>query len=127
MLKRRFVIKLISVSAVLLLICVIIASSASAAFNAVYIRGDADFNGAVNIHDAEKIQSLLIMQISDPDGGVSVRGDVNSNGLDITDATFIQRYVACYSNTFSIGAKIKDGKVISDPTEDSNELPEDIL
>ena len=97
----------------------------SAAFKGIYRRGDADFSGKIDISDAETVQMLLIDSIKDPDGGIAVRGDVNSDGLDIVDSTYIQRYLAGYSNIFKIGNQVGNGK--DEPNPDEDELPEDIL
>ena len=58
-----------------------------------YIIGDADGDGVVTIIDATRIQRVLADLVTDDDGMIALRGDANSNGLDIMDATQIQRYL----------------------------------
>ena len=63
------------------------------AVSGTYICGDADGDGEVTIIDATRIQRILADLDPDEDGMGSLRGDVNSDGLDIMDATKIQRYL----------------------------------
>ena len=73
--------------------------------SAAYLCGDADGDGTVSIFDATKIQRLLAALIDDADGMIAMRGDVNGDGLDIVDATAIQRFLAGYENIHGIGEK----------------------
>ena len=69
------------------------------------LRGDADSDGDVTIADATVIQRVLIFVPSafEPDAQAA---DVNGDGLDIADATAIQRYATHISNPFGIGEPI---------------------
>ena len=66
-----------------------------------YIRGDADGDGSVTILDAV----VIMRRLSD----ISVTSffekaaDVDGKGLDITDATRIQRYLASFADPYHIG------------------------
>lgn len=55
--------------------------------------GDADGDNVITILDATRIQRILADLEIDEDGMMSLRGDVNGDGLDILDATKIQRYL----------------------------------
>lgn len=57
-----------------------------------FVYGDADCDGEVTILDATVIQRVLINMEWEPFNRKAA--DVNGNGLDITDATLIQRFNA---------------------------------
>lgn len=69
------------------------------------LRGDADGDGDVTAVDATAIQRSLIFAplAFEIDAEAA---DVNGDGLDITDATAVQRYVARISVLFGIGEPI---------------------
>lgn len=79
-----------------------------------YIRGDADGDGEVNIIDATTIQKVIAGLETDRDGWIKRRGNVTGGGLDITDATAVQRYLAKLNDPYKIGATV---------TYDEYELP----
>lgn len=58
-----------------------------------YIIGDADGDGEITIIDVTKIQRCLAGLLTDEDNMIALRGDSNGDGLDSTDATFIQRFL----------------------------------
>ena len=96
----------------LITICAIAFSAAAfsaSAGSTKYIRGDADGNGNVEISDVTLIQRLLVGLETDPDGKITLRGDVNKNGLDMNDAKNIQRYIAMFSNVLGIGNSVTVG------------------
>ncbi len=66
-----------------------------------YIVGDADGDGRVSIFDATTIQRKLaffdVVMFNE------IAADVNSGGLDIVDATMIQRWLAGLENALGIG------------------------
>ena len=68
----------------------------------IYLLGEADGDGQITINDVSCIQSYLA-SVSD---GKSINldaADIDSNGVDITDATQIQRYLAGFDVTYTIG------------------------
>ena len=68
----------------------------------IYLLGEADGDGQITINDVSCIQSYLA-SVSD---GKSINLDaahIDSNGVDITDATQIQRYLAGFDVTYTIG------------------------
>ena len=73
------------ISAICIMISVSMISSVSAAGG--YIRGDADGDGIVIIDDVTTIQMVLAELESDETGIITMCGDVDGNGLDISDAT----------------------------------------
>ena len=95
-----------------------------------YLNGDADGDGYVTIIDVTVIQRFLVNAYHDADGMLKIRGDVDKNGLDITDATYIQRYLAQIGNPYQVGKALfytpQDGGEVT-PTRDPDELPEDIV
>ena len=100
-------------SIVILFVLALIAFSAiSSSAESTYLRGDADGDGIITITDTTVIQRKL----NDiPVKNFNRRGaDINNNGIDITDATNIQRYLAGFSNAYNIGDIVH---------YDDNELP----
>lgn len=79
-----------------------------------YLRGDADGDDAVTIMDATKIQRLIAELINDDSQMISVRGDVDGNGLNILDATAIQRCLADIANPYHINSIVKIWSVFDD-------------
>ena len=65
------------------------------------ITGDANNDGIVEISDVTNIQRVLAAL--DVNATVSKRGDLSGNGLDIFDATMIQRFLARFENPYMIG------------------------
>lgn len=94
------------------------AAAISAAAESGYIRGDADGDGKVTIRDVTEIQRKLV-NIPTPKFNEKA-ADVDSNGLDITDATAIQRYLAQFNDPYHIGEYVSDN---TQPTRDEYELP----
>ncbi len=98
-------------------ITVLSAVAFSAAAESSYIRGDADGDGIVTVVDATAIQRKLVE--------LSVvafnerAADIDGKGLDITDATMIQRFLAELENPYLIGESVS----IQKPSEDEYELP----
>ena len=68
-----------------------------------YIIGDADGDGIITILDATRVQLILADLYNDTDGMSALRGDANQDGLDILDATKIQRYLASFELAEPIG------------------------
>ncbi|MBQ6152380.1 MAG: dockerin type I repeat-containing protein [Ruminococcus sp.] len=91
---------------VLALICLLTAVGMVIPVSAAssYIRGDADGDGHVTIMDVTCIQKKLA-EIPTPSFDERA-ADVDGDGLNITDATQIQRYLAEYENTFKIGETV---------------------
>ncbi len=91
-----------------------------------YRLGDADGDDEVLVMDATKVQRVLLDIDADDDGMAALRGDVNKNGLDIADATLIQRYVARMPVAFPVGTWISPEEPTEAPTKTSSdpyELP----
>ncbi len=71
-----------------------------------YVLGDADGDGMISVTDATLIQRLLSgMPVSDPDT-VERNSDVDGEGLSITDATWIRRYIARVDIPYEVGKVI---------------------
>ena len=92
-----------------------------------YLRGDADGDGVVTIRDATTIQRRLV-EIPTPsfdERAAAVDGD----GLNITDATWIQRYLAEFDNIYHINETVTipnpttPQPTVPQPTRDPYELP----
>lgn len=71
-----------------------------------YLRGDANGDGEIDITDATIIQRVLAEIIED-DGMISIRGDVDGDGLNILDATLIQRYLVNLYIPYSINETVE--------------------
>ena len=71
------------------------------------LLGDADSDGIITILDVTTIQrQLLSIAIKNEKATVERNGDVNGDGLDITDATWIQRYLVNIPVNYPIGKPI---------------------
>lgn len=92
----------VCLAAVAAMLCSVAAISGGAAV-IKYVRGDADGDGYVNINDVTKIQRVLADLESDSNDAVKRSCDFNNNGLDIDDATNLQRYLAEFGNSYRIG------------------------
>lgn len=93
----------------LMLVAVIaLGSTAVIASAASYRRGDADGNGDVEIIDVTMIMRLLAGLVNDPDGMIAKRGDVEGDGLAITSATWIQRWLADMQIPYPVGEQVSE-------------------
>lgn len=71
-----------------------------------FINGDTDGDDEVTILDATRVQRVLAgFSVNDPEG-CALRGDVNGNGLDILDATFIQRWLVNFDDPYGINEPV---------------------
>ena len=68
----------------------------------IYLLGESNGDGQVSISDVTCIQRYLSSMIDKGDIDLGA-ADVNLNGVDITDATQIQRYIAGYDVPYPIG------------------------
>ena len=76
----------------------------------IYKLGDADRDGLVSIMDATVIQRKLVEL---PVGALFLRAaDIDGDGLNILDATKIQRYLADYENPYHIGDEIVEPLIL---------------
>lgn len=73
----------------------------------IYIIGDSNFNKLVEIIDATCIQKYLVNLIDESKINIDA-ADVDKNGLDILDATFIQKHIAKIESVevYHIGDKV---------------------
>lgn len=73
------------------------------------LRGDADSDGEVTVLDATAVQRALV--------GLTVpafseaAADVDDSGLEITDATWIQRYLASMNDPYHIGEPLNNNSI----------------
>lgn len=107
-----------------IIMCVLVLSafSGTSASNGSYILGDSDNDEVVTVSDVTLIQRVLASIDVDDEEGVRLRGDVDFDGLSVSDATNIQFYLARYENTLGIGERI--GETTEEtPTKDKYELP----
>ena len=91
-------------------VCVIFAVRAVADNKTEYILGDANSDGVVTISDVTAVQ-MVSADISVPEFNEKA-GDIDGNGLDVTDAHNIQRYVAMYEDLLGIGETV----TVAEPT-----------
>ena len=105
---------------VLALICLLTAVGMVIPVSAAgsYLRGDADGDGHVTIMDATVIQRRLA-EIPTPSFDERA-ADVDGDGLNITDATQIQRYLAEFDNIYHINETV----TIPDPTTPQPTTPQ---
>lgn len=112
---KRFITVL---SAVTLLAVLLASLTVYADYKASYKIGDADGNGVIEVVDATLIQRVVTSLSSDDDGMIARRGDGNGDGLDIADATAVQRYTLDISCRYRVGEQHYE-----EPTYDEYELP----
>ncbi len=98
------------VLSVIIAACVIFAVHAVADNKTEYILGDANSDGVVTISDVTAVQ-MVLADISLPEFNEKA-GDIDGNGLDVTDAHNIQRYVAMYEDLLGIGETV----TVAEPT-----------
>ena len=93
------------------------------------LRGDANGDGYVTIYDVTALQRHLANLELLSENNLTA-ADIDGNGLDITDATNIQHYLAEYENVYNVGEWINIGA--TEPTTQpsthwfkpgNNELP----
>ena len=94
------------VLSVIIAICVVFAVRAVADNKSEYILGDANSDGVVTISDVTAVQ-MVSADISAPEFNEKA-GDIDGNGLDVTDAHNIQRYVAMYEDLLGIGGTVTE-------------------
>ena len=70
-----------------------------------FIRGDYDNSGKVDLTDATMIQYELIRLNAEKDAKSEERCDMQGDGLDINDSTYIRRYLCDYYTPYDIGKK----------------------
>lgn len=73
-----------------------------------YLRGDANGDGFVTINDVTALQRHLANLELLSENNLTA-ADIDGNGLDITDATNIQRYLAEYENVYNVGEWVDIG------------------
>ena len=91
---------------VIIAICVVFAVRAVADNKTEYILGDANSDGVVTISDVTAVQ-MVSADISAPEFNEKA-GDIDGNGLDVTDAHNIQRYVSMYEDLLGIGGTVTE-------------------
>lgn len=114
-----------------ILFTVVLSVCCFAADTEPYLLGDADGNGDVDVVDSVKVLRVTILIDTDPDGSVARRADVNGDGLDTVDATFIQRFSTHIPTPYPIGEWVypeqpseqATEKPTQKPTQDNDELP----
>ena len=73
---------------------------------AVYILGDADGNGKVDVRDVTQLQKSLA-GLTELDDIGELAADVDGNGkVDVRDATAIQKWIADIEVSFLVGTQI---------------------
>ena len=104
----------------LVLICLLVAVGMILPVSAAgsYVRGDADGDGTVTIMDATVIQRRLV-ELPTPNFDERA-ADVDGDGLNITDATWIQRYLAEFDNIYHINETV----TVPDPTTPQPTTPQ---
>lgn len=113
----------------LVLICMLIVVGMIIPASAVgsYVCGDADDDGEVTVMDATVIQRELV-SLSNKSYN-ELAADVNGDGVNILDATSIQRFLADYAVNAPIGETFLDTNPTTpqptspQPTQDPYELP----
>ena len=73
-----------------------------------YLRGDANGDGFVTVYDVTALQRHLA-KLELLSGTNLTAADIDGNGLDITDATNLQRYLAEYENVYHAGEWVNTG------------------
>ena len=69
----------------------------------LYLIGDSDGSGVIDVNDVTAVQSVLAEALADDDGSIALRGGVTGQKLNISDATAIQKYLADIQTPYQIG------------------------
>ena len=103
-----------------ILLTAIVSAASIPASAETHKKGDIDCNGVVNINDATTIQRLLVGLVADSDGSIRRYGDIDGDGLSISDVTLIQFYLAEINNRYAIGEDF-EYEAVTAPTETPTE------
>ncbi|HBE15105.1 MAG TPA: hypothetical protein DCY72_02500, partial [Ruminococcaceae bacterium] len=68
-----------------------------------YLRGDSDGNGKINILDATLIQRVIADVQNDDGGLIALRAALSGKALNITDVTYLQRYLIQLPTPYPVG------------------------
>ena len=72
----------------------------------LYLLGDTDTDGTVTVLDATNVQRKLVELKISGCKYIDRLGDFDNDGLTVTDATWIQRYIAQISTPYPVGGKL---------------------
>lgn len=109
--------KLIAIALVITCVLIVVSMAFSVTAATSYIRGDVDSDGSVTILDATLIQRKLS---GIPTYAFDERAaDVDGEGVGVTDATWIQRYLVGMGNPYHVGESV----VVPDPTSPQPTAP----
>ena len=116
--------KLMSMLLCMILMFGIIASTVAETSAYTFLLGDADGNGDVEIVDATVVMRVVAEIITDTDGKIAERCNIDGNGMDITSATWIQRWLAEVKIPYPVGEPVTVQPTVA-PTQKSTdyELP----
>ena len=94
-----------------------------------YLLGDTDMDGMVTVMDSTHIQRKLAELKTDEYKYIDYLGDSDNDGLNITDATRIQRYIAQIPIPYPVGGKLLglSGAPTVAPTEAPTEKPTEVV
>lgn len=90
-----------------------------------YLLGDTDMDGMVTVMDSTHIQRKLAELKTDEYKYINYLGDSDNDGLNITDATRIQRYIAQIPIPYPVGGKLLG--LSGAPTEALTEKPTEVV
>lgn len=105
---------------ILIVIIVLLSAVCLSTGARTWLRGDADNDGAITSIDVTTVQRVVAGVITDDDGAIAIRCDMDGDGLSLPDATAIQRSLAGLPTVFHVGETVNDD--IYEPTVD-DELP----
>lgn len=105
---------------VIIMMTVLLSAACLSAGAQTWLRGDADGDGKITSLDVTTAQRVLSEIITDDDGSITRRCDVDGDGLSLPDVTAIQRSLASLPDDHHIGETVSDDLI--QPTED-NQLP----
>lgn len=71
-----------------------------------FLLGDADHDGVISVLDATAIQKHLAVLINDDDGWINLAGSIDGLKLNVTHATYIQKYLAHIDVPYDIGIEV---------------------
>ena len=114
--------KLIVVLSALLAASMFMFSAAVSAGSGSYIIGDADGSGDITIDDVTYIQKVLAELVTDTNGSITKRGNVDGDELSISDATAVQMYIAGFRNDDNIGGTAEE-QVTTQAATQPNQQP----
>ncbi|MEE3492723.1 CAP domain-containing protein [Ruminococcus sp.] len=98
-------------------------SCSNAPKSSLYLLGDVDLDGVVSLMDATIVQKILADLKMNRNGYEEYLADSNDDGLDASDATWIQRYITQIPIPYPVGGTLINLSAYQPATEKPTTAP----